>query len=464
MESNQTTVNRIGQDFTFTGMIRFVLPTMITQFFLAVFKTVDDGLFVTNYVGTNALSAINIIFPLGMLMGGLAMIFASGGSTVCARKMGEGRQEEAQRSFTSIILMAMLSGALIGGLSLCFQKPLLRLLGATDLLMDDCITYSTLLWIWQPITILCPVFDFFYSAAGKPGMSIVSAVVNGIVNIICDYIFIVRLQLGVQGAALATIIGDTCFSAIGWVFYADKKHEIHFAKLWPHYGKLFREVFSVGMAQFFNHVAMSATSLIQNIVMLRLAGEDGLAAFSIVGYLQYLLGSSMGGFADGVSAIFSYNYGARDKARIKRYFQYACKFLVGISVAVTALCILLARPLISIYVQEAEDPAIFAMVLRGMHISPLCNLFSGFGMFSARFFASMNNGRAAAVISFMRNGIFSIVTLIALPILLGIDGVWLAAPAGELLAFFFILGIYWLNRDNYGNSKSGRALLIDTLD
>ena len=125
MESNQTTVNRIGQDFTFTGMIRFVLPTMITQFFLAVFKTVDDGLFVTNYVGTNALSAINIIFPLGMLMGGLAMMFASGGSTVCARKMGEGRQEEAQRSFTSIILMAMLSGALIGGLSLCFQKPLL---------------------------------------------------------------------------------------------------------------------------------------------------------------------------------------------------------------------------------------------------------------------------------------------------------------------------------------------------
>ena len=107
-----------------------------------------------------------------------------------------------------------------------------------------------------------------------------------------------RLQLGVQGAALATIIGDTCFSAIGWVFYAGKKHEIHFAKLWPHYGKLFREVFSVGMAQFFNHVAMSATSLIQNIVMLRLAGEDGLAAFSIVGYLQYLLGSSMGGFAD----------------------------------------------------------------------------------------------------------------------------------------------------------------------
>ena len=295
-------------------------------------------------------------------------------------------------------------------------------------------------------------------------MSIVSAVINGIVNIICDYIFIVRLQLGVQGAALATIIGDTCFSAIGWVFYADKKHEIHFAKLWPHYGKLFREVFSVGMAQFFNHVAMSATSLIQNIVMLRLAGEDGLAAFSIVGYLQYLLGSSMGGFADGVSAIFSYNYGARDKARIKRYFQYACKFLVGISVAVTALCILLARPLISIYVQETEDPAIFAMVLRGMHISPLCNLFSGFGMFSARFFASMNNGRAAAVISFMRNGIFSIVTLIALPILLGIDGVWLAAPAGELLAFFFILGIYWLNRDNYGYSKSGRALLIDTLD
>ena len=454
---------QLSDHFTYRRLIRFVIPSVAMMILTSIYGVVD-GLFVSNFVGKTPFAAVNLVIPFTMILGAFGFMLGTGGTALVAKTLGEGRQEEAQRSFTSIILMAMLSGALIGGLSLCFQKPLLRLLGATDLLMDDCITYSTLLWIWQPITILCPVFDFFYSAAGKPGMSIVSAVVNGIVNIICDYIFIVRLQLGVQGAALATIIGDTCFSAIGWVFYADKKHEIHFAKLWPHYGKLFREVFSVGMAQFFNHVAMSATSLIQNIVMLRLAGEDGLAAFSIVGYLQYLLGSSMGGFADGVSAIFSYNYGARDKARIKRYFQYACKFLVGISVAVTALCILLARPLISIYVQEAEDPAIFAMVLRGMHISPLCNLFSGFGMFSARFFASMNNGRAAAVISFMRNGIFSIVTLIALPILLGIDGVWLAAPAGELLAFFFILGIYWLNRDNYGYGKSGRALLIDTLD
>ena len=464
METNQTTVNRIGQDFTFSRMIRFILPTMITQFFLSVFKTVDDGLFVTNYVGTNALSAINIIFPLGMLMGGLSMIFASGGSTVCARKMGEGRQEEAQRSFTSIILMAILSGVLIGGLSLCFQKPLLRLLGATELLMEDCITYSTLLWIWQPITMLCPVFDFFYSAAGKPGMSIVSAVVNGVVNIICDYIFIVRMQLGIQGAALATIIGDTVFALIGVIFYFGKKHELHFTKPWPHYGKLFGEVFSVGMAQFFNHVAMSASSFISTLVILKLAGEDGLAAYSIVGYLQYLLGSSMGGFADGVSAIFSYNYGARDKERIHRYFGYTRRFLIGISVAVTALCILLARQLISIYVQEAEDPAMFAMVLRGMHISPLCNLFAGFGMFSARFFASMNNGKVAALISFMRNGVFSMATMILLPMLLGIDGVWLAAPAGELLGFLFILGIYWVNRDNYGYSKSGRALLIDALD
>ena len=168
----QKTVNKIGQDFSFASLIRYLIPTMITQFFFSVFKTVDDGLFVTNYVGTNALSAINILFPYMVFTDAVAFLFATGGNAVCSRKMGEGKQEEAKASFTSVSIMIFIAVTVIAGISLIFQDPILRLLGATDVLMEDARIYSTYMWVINPITLLGPLFDFFYSTSGKPTMSI----------------------------------------------------------------------------------------------------------------------------------------------------------------------------------------------------------------------------------------------------------------------------------------------------
>ena len=218
MEETMQPVNKIGRNFSFWQLIRFVLPTMATQLFLSIFKTVDDGLFVSNYVGKNALAAINIIFPLTMLMDGIIFVFASGGSAVCAHRMGQGKQEEAKRCFSNVVVMTLLFSVGIAGLALLFQKPLLRLLGATDLLMADCVTYSTLIWTANGITMVGPIFDYFYGTAGKPVMSVISSVVNGAVNIVFDLLFIVELRLGVLGAALATTIGNLVFSGIGVIF------------------------------------------------------------------------------------------------------------------------------------------------------------------------------------------------------------------------------------------------------
>lgn len=456
----QKTVNKIGQDFSFASLIRYLLPTMITQFFFSVFKTVDDGLFVTNYVGTNALSAINILFPYMVFTDAVAFLFATGGNAVCSRKMGEGKQEEAKASFTSVSIMIFIAVAVIAGISLIFQDPILRLLGATDVLMEDARIYSTYMWVINPITLLGPLFDFFYSTSGKPTMSIICAVVNGIVNIIFDYLFIVVLKLGVRGAAMASSVGNIVFSVIGFVFYLNRKHEIHFTKPYTHWWKLFKEIFSVGMAQFFNQIAIAISSFISTIVILKIAGEDGLAAYSIVGYLQWLVGSGMGGFADGVSSIFSFNYGAGNKERIHRYFWYSIKFLAIASVAIVAVSMIFAKPLISIYVQEDSDKYIFDMVFRGMMMAPLASLFSGYGMFSARFFTAMNNGRLSAFISFMRNGVLIAVTSIVLPMLLGIDGVWLSGPVSEAIAAVLITYILYINRDNYALGKNQFAHLI----
>ena len=460
MEEVGRSQNRIGRNFTFWQMIRFVLPTMATQLFMAIFATVDDGLFVTNYVGPDALSAIQVIFPLNMLTNGLAMVFASGGSAVCARKMGEGKQEEARRSFNSIFLMTLIGGAFISLMCLSFQKPVLRLLGATELLMTDCIAYSTLMWIFRPLSMACPLFDFFYATAGKPTVSMIASITNGIINIVGDIVFIVWLDMGIAGAAWATIVGDMAYWAVGLIFYSNKKHELHFTKPWPHFGKLLKEIFSIGIAQFLNNISLSVSSFIANSVVLGLAGETGLAAYSIVGYMRYMMNSTMGGFSNGVASIFSFNYGARNKERIKRYFWYAVKFLAVISVIITVLCIVCAPVMIKLYVQPAEEPEVYAMVLHAMHVVPFAFAFIGFAMFSARFFAAMNNGKVASAISFMRNAVFVTASMIIMPLLFGLEGVWLASPMGELLGFILIVTLLYINRNNYGYGKKGIALRI----
>lgn len=465
MEETMQPVNKIGRNFSFWQLIRFVLPTMATQLFLSIFKTVDDGLFVSNYVGKNALAAINIIFPLTMLMDGLIFVFASGGSAVCAHRMGQGKQEEAKRCFSNVVVMTLLFSAGIAGLALLFQKPLLRLLGATDLLMADCVTYSTLIWTANGITMVGPIFDYFYGTAGKPVMSVISSVVNGAVNIVFDLLFIVELRLGVLGAALATTIGNLVFSGIGVIFYSQKKHELYFVK--PSFAEmpgLFLETFRLGMSQFFNHVAMSLSSFVANLVMLNLAGEDGVTAYSVIGYLQYMLGSMLFGFADGVAPVFSYNYGAKDKQKIKRYFWYAIRFLVVLSCGIVAVCLIFASPLVSIYINKAQEPELFQMVYSGMHIFPFCFLFSAIGMFAPRFFSSMGDGRSSSFITFMRNGVLLIAATVILPQFWGLTGIWLSMPVGEFLGFLLTLWVFWRNRDNYGYGRNGLALRIDGRD
>ena len=460
MEQSQP-VNKIGRDFNFWQFFRFALPTLATQLFLAIFKTIDDGLFVSNFVGADALSAINIVFPLIMLMGGPGMIFAAGGSAVCARKMGEGKPEEAKRCFTTITLLCVLSGMVMGLTCLLFQRPLLRALGATELLMEDCIVYSTITFIDFCFTMSCPVFDFFYSAAGKPGMSMVASLTNGAVNIICDVIFIVMMDLGVLGAALSTFLGSISFCTVGLIFYCNKKHEIHFTTPAKEVGTIVKDVFSVGIASFANTLAMAAGSYIANLVMLDLVGEDGVAAYAIFGYLQYIMGAMLFGFCDGVAAIFSYNYGARNKERIRKYFWYAMKFMAVLSLIIIGICVVFREPLIALYVNKAAEPELYGIVKSGFIVASLYFLFNGVNMFGTKFFTSMGDGKRAAIMSFLRNGVLVIATISLMPMIMGLDGVWWSFPVGETIGFLMVGGTLYANRDNYGYGPSKLALKLD---
>ncbi|MGI6665627.1 MAG: MATE family efflux transporter [Christensenellaceae bacterium] len=282
----EQTTNKIAKEFNFWSLARFAFPTLVMSLFMSIFKTIDDGLFVSNYVGKDALSAINIVWPLTMIVFGVGMMLATGCSAVAAIKIGNGRPEEAKSDFTAMTLFGIVFGCIIAAIGLLFRDPLLHLFGATEMLMEDCKTYATIIFLAMPISMITPIFGFFYVTAGKPTMGLVSAILNGTMNIVFDYIFIVQLQMGVVGAALATVLGDLSICILGLVFYWNKKHEIHFAKPTKKWIPLLGRVSGAGVAQFANHVAMGVSAFISNLVMLRIVGEDGIAAYAILGYLQ----------------------------------------------------------------------------------------------------------------------------------------------------------------------------------
>lgn len=452
---------KIGRKFSFGSLIRYILPTMLTSMCLAIFKTLDDGLFVSNFVGKNALSSINIIFPLGAVVGGVTFIFAVGGSAVCAKKMGEGKVQEARHDFTAIVMITAILGLIIGGTLLAFMDPILRMLGATDLLMEDCRTYATILWSAMPMTSLCPVLDFFYPGAGKPIMGMISAFSNGIVNILFDYIFIVRLGFGIKGAAIATVLGSLCTCIIGIVFYSMKKHDVYFVSPTKKWLPLIGNVIRTGFSQFIDNLTMGIINFIANMVMLKLVGEDGIAAYSIIGYLQYMLISAFLGISDGVAPIISYNFGSKNKEQLKKTMKYTYSFIFMLSGVIVALCYVFSRQLAGIYVNAELEPELFSMVMDGMVFAPIGFLFAGAGAFTAGMFAALSNGKFAAIMSFCRNILFSAATIIIFPNIWGLTGVWLSSPISETLSFLLALYILFINRNNYGYGKSGLAYMMD---
>ncbi len=432
---NSKVDNRIATRFRFWSLVKFALPTMAMALLMAIFKSVDDGLFVSRFVGKDALAAVNLCFPLIIGVWGIAVMFATGGSAIAARKIGEGKPEEAKRDFTSVVIVGAVVSALITIPCVIFMEPIMRLLGATDELMEFCKVYGTMSIITTPISILCPVMEYFYVTAGAPRMGLWSTIVNGAVNLTLDYLFIVVFKWGVFGVALATALGELAVCLMGVVFYSNKKHAMHFTKPSTNWGSILWNSCKNGMAGFFNSVSVGLTAFVINGTMMRLMGSDGVAANAVVSAVGYILISMFIGYSNGVAPVFSYNYGNQDFSMMRRLIKYSAIFLALAQSLMVLLCYLFTDPLISVYLQKAKEPALFEVVRSGLHIYCLGFFFTGLNITTSGMFSAVTKGHAASIISVMRNLVLVIVLTLTLSALFGVTGVWLANPVGELLSF-----------------------------
>lgn len=432
--------NKLAQNFNFFSLIKFALPTMIMVFFVSLYVMVD-GVFVSKFVNTDAFAAINIVYPLFSLLFAISSMLASGGSALVAKKMGEQKNKSAKQYFSLVVISSAVIGLILGSICLIFIKPVIYLLGSNDSIYEYCYDYIVPILIFSPLCILQMIFHSFFIAAGKPKMGLIVSLTGGTTNIIFDYIFIVLTGMGISGAAYGTIAGFIAQNTIGFLYFTFKrKGSLYFVK--PSYNLLAvaKSCYN-GFAEFIGNLAVSLTTFLFNIEMMKYIGVDGVAAITIVLYAEFILTSIFYGYASGIAPIFSYNYGSKNTYQLKNIFKISMIFIITSSILIYLLSIPAAPYIIAFFAKENSH--VFYIALKGFFIFAISFLFTGTDIFSAAMFTAFSNGKVAGTIMFLRTFLFLSLAILLLPLIFKVNGIWLAIPVAEFLSilvsiFYFI--------------------------
>ena len=430
--------NLFDTKITFLSLIKLTLPTVIMMIFFSLY-TIIDGIFVSNLVSSNALSSINIVFPIINLLIGIGVMFATGGSAIVAKTMGEGNNKKARENFSIITLSALICSLIIAVISILFIKNIILALGSTEVLYNDCYSYLLIMLIFTPCIILKMYFDYFLITAGVAKLGLISSVVGGIINVVLDYIFMAKFNMGVSGAAIATCLGYAIPSLVGILYFFNKNNLLHFVK--PKFDfKVIKDSCINGSSEMVTQLSSAITTFVYNIVMINLLGEDGVAAITIILYIQFLLCSVYLGFTSGASPCISYNYGAKNNNQLRCLVKNSFLIVFLFSIASFLISRLSSEFLISAFTSKGSD--VFNISLNGFNIFSFSFLLTGFNIFITGMFTAFSNGKISAMLSLMRTLILFIIGIILLPNLVGINGVWLVVPFSEIITI--LLGAFYV--------------------
>lgn len=438
--------NTLARKHTFFSLLRFAMPNIVMMLFSSIY-TIVDGIFVARFVGTDALSALNIVFPVISLELAVGIMFATGGSAIIAKKMGEGQRLAAKQDFSLIVLSGFLSALLIVILGLVFMSPILKTLGANAALFDYCREYLTILLYFAPLFMLQTMFQFFFVTVGKPNIGLLVILAGGFVNIILDYVFIVPLAMGIQGAALATGIG-CCIPALSGLIYfsVERSGTLYFVRPQWRVKVLLRSCLN-GASEMVTNLSTAVTTFLFNITMMRFLGENGVASITILLYSQYVFTAIYLGYSAGVAPIISYNYGAQDVAHLKRLLKMSLTFILITSALSFFTALMLGDKITAIF--SVRGSAVFDLTVNGFYYFSVSFLFIGVNIFASAFFTALSDGKTSALISFMRTFVFIVLGILLLPLFFNVTGVWLTIPAAELLGIVVSLVCLIKKKEQY---------------
>ena len=439
---NQT--NTIGKDYTTRELIRFAAPPVLAQFSMSLLSTLDDGLFLSRFVGTNALAAFSIAMPIFMFFMAISELF-NGASVLCSTKMGEKKIEEARSHFTTIVILSGAFGCIVSLIGRIFLDQLIVFLGGTEILFPYVKAFLSIGVWYIPLILINHVFARFYVPAGNSRMSLYVTLVNAFCNFFFDWLFIVQLRLGMTGSAYANLIANIIVFIIGIIFFSRKSSEIHFTKPDTDFFSTLWQSAKFGFPPFLTNVAVAVNSFIANQVLLHVGGEESVSAYTIINNIQFMFMSSLWGLTGAVTPIVSYAFGEKNNTKIRKILKQIVILTTGLIGIIILFYFLGKTPLLWLYLKSDASEAVRQMASHGLTIAPMGFLFFGYNVLAIDTLLALHQKKYSTILSILENVICANLTMLTLPYLFGIPGVWFAFPVGEILTFagtlFFALRI-----------------------
>lgn len=437
---------QLSDHFTTPRLLRFVFPSIIMMIFTSIYGVVD-GLFVSNYVGKTPFAAVNLIMPFLMIMGAVGFMFGTGGSAVVSQALGEGKPDKANQYFSMMVYVVIGSGIVLTLVGLLFLRPIAAAFGASGEMLDNCVVYGRIILCTLTVFMLQNVFQSFLVTAERPQLGLAVTVAAGVTNMLLDFIFVAVFRWGIIGAAAATAASQLIGGLVPLIYFLrPNTSKLHLVKTKLNAHILGKTCIN-GSSELMTNISMSLVNILYNFQLMHYIGEDGVAAYGIIMYVSFIFTAIFIGYSIGSAPIIGYHYGAGNHAELKSLFRKSLCLITLWNIILTALAILTAQPLAKIFV--GYDIGLTELTTRALALYSLSFLFMGYNIFGSAFFTALGNGVVSAAISFLRTLLFQIAAVLILPLLLGIDGIWLAIVVAELLALIITVYFFVKKKDNY---------------
>lgn len=437
---------QLSDHFTYKKLLNFCFPPIIMMIFTSIYGVVD-GLFVSNFVGKTPFAAINLVMPFIMILGGFGFMIGTGGSALVAKTLGEGNKERANRYFTMMIIATVIGGIVLSVLGMIFIRPISYLLGATEAMIEDCVLYGRILFIFNTAFMLQNVFQTFLATAEKPKLGLAATVAAGVTNMTLDALFVAGFRWGVAGAALATGLSECIGGILPLIYFLRPNSSLLRLTKTGLEGKILLKACINGASELMSNISGSLVSMLYNFQLIRFAGENGVAAYGVLMYIQFIFVAVFIGYTIGTSPIVGYHYGAGNHSELKSILRKSLKLMGLAGIVMMILAQALAAPLANIFV--GYDRELFDMTRHAFKVFSFSFILSGANIFASSFFTALNNGGVSAAISFLRTLVFQMLSVLILPVVFGLDGIWWAITVAEVCAFMISLIFLYAKRNKY---------------
>ena len=437
---------QLSDHFTYGKLFRFTFPSIIMMIFTSIYSVVD-GFFVSNFAGKTAFASINLVMPFIIILGSLGFMIGTGGTALVSRVLGEGDEKKANHYFSMLIWLSLLIGIFLAVLGVAFMRPVAALLGATKEMIDDCVLYGRVVIAFLAPYMLQNVFQSFLIAAEKPNLGLAATLAAGITNMVLDAVLVGVLRWGVFGAALATGISQTIGGLLPFLYFIrPNSSKLHLTKAKFKLRPILQACAN-GSSELMSNISGSVVGIVYNFQLLKYLGENGVSAYGVLMYVQFIFIAIFVGYSIGCAPVVSFHYGAGNHSELQSLLKKSTRIVGSLSIILTVLALALAHPLAKMFV--GYDAELLAITSHAFKLFSFSFLLAGFNIFASSFFTALNNGAISAAISFLRTLIFQTSSVLILPLILGVDGLWGANVAAEIFAFVISLVFLVANRKRY---------------